>query len=88
MKLTFCDTIVINDMNSEHLSTPELKQIIRQKLADKKIWPFPSQADGQDTGYEERANICKKDSNLTKMEKYKSELSWTLWNMLGLASLY
>jgi len=45
----------------ENFTTPELKDIIRTKLADKKIWPFPSAADGKESGFEERSNICKKE---------------------------
>ena len=31
--------------------------MIKQKI----IWPFPSPADGKDSGFDERAEICKKE---------------------------
>jgi len=56
----------------------EVKEIIKTK----KIWPFPSAADGAESGYEERSNICKKEKYQIWQSK-KVEEQGQAWRLLN-----
>lgn len=56
----------------------EVKNIIKAK----KIWPFPSAADGGESGYEERAAICKKEKYVIWQSK-KVEEQGQAWRLLN-----
>ena len=59
-----------------------MKEVIRQKIADRKIWPFPTQADGKDSGWEERASIAKKEKYQLWQSSKASEVGQT-WKLLN-----
>ena len=67
---------------SANFTTPELKSQIKSKLSDKKIWPFPSAADGRESGYEERTTICKKERYQLWQSTKTSEQGQT-WKLLN-----
>lgn len=56
----------------------EVKNIIKAK----KIWPFPSAADGGESGYKERAAICKKEKYVIWQSK-KVEEQGQAWRLLN-----
>ena len=56
--------------------------MIRQKLSDKKIWPFPTSADGKDSGWEERAQIAKKEKYQLWQSSKPSEVGQT-WKLIN-----
>merc|ERR1711893_243664 len=66
-----------------NFTTPELKSQIKSKLSDKKIWPFPSAADGRESGYGERTTICKKERYQLWQSTKTSEQGQT-WKLLNL----
>ena len=66
----------------ENFTTPEMKEAIRIRLNDKKIWPFPTAADGKESGWEERASIAKKDKYQLWQSSKVSEIGQT-WKLLN-----
>lgn len=56
----------------------EVKDIVKTK----KIWPFPSAADGGESGFEERAAICKKEKYQIWQSK-KVEEQGQAWRLLN-----
>ena len=56
----------------------EVQRIIRNK----RIWPFPSVADGPDSGFEERVNICKREKYQIWQSK-KVEEQGKAWKLLN-----
>merc|ERR1712242_300055 len=66
----------------DHFTTNETKEVIRQKLNDKKIWPFPTSADGKDSGWEERAQIAKKEKYQLWQSSKPSEVGQT-WKLIN-----
>lgn len=67
---------------SANFTTPELKNQIKSKLQEKKIWPFPSSADGRESGYDERTTICKKERYQLWQSTKTSEQGQT-WKLLN-----
>jgi len=65
-----------------NFTTPELKSQIKSKLQEKKIWPFPSAADGRESGYDERTTICKKERYQLWQSTKTSEQGQT-WKLLN-----
>jgi len=55
---------------------------VDKAIRQKKIWPFPSVADGEDSGYAERLNICKSAKYQLWQSAKKGEkgAAWTLLN--------
>ena len=51
-------------------------------LRTKKIWPFPSKHDGEDSGWQERVALCKANKYQIWQSKKKEEkgAEWTLFN--------
>ena len=55
---------------------------VREILKAKKIWPFPSVADGPDSGYEERVGICKREKYSIWQSK-RIEEQGQAWRLLN-----
>ena len=51
-------------------------------MQEKKIWPFPSAADGRESGYDERTTICKKERYQLWQSTKTSEQGQT-WKLLN-----
>ena len=51
-------------------------------LRTKKIWPFPSKHDGEDSGWQERVALCKANKYQIWQPKKKEEkgAEWILFN--------
>ena len=65
--------------------TGEVEKTLRGRM----IWPFPSVADGEDSGYLERLAICKEAKYRLWQSSKKDEkgAAWTLLNGKTLVSL-
>ena len=59
-----------------------LRSQVQEIIKAKKIWPFPSAADGKDSGYEERSAICIKEKYQIWQSK-KVEEQGQAWRLLN-----
>jgi len=55
---------------------------IKAALKSRKIWPFPSREDGEDSGYIDRAAICREGKYhiWQATRKFEKGKAWTLLN--------
>ena len=74
--------MVKSSFHLDHFTTPEMREVIRRKLEEKKIWPFPTSADGKDSGWEERAQIAKKEKYQLWQSSKPSEIGQT-WKLIN-----
>lgn len=55
---------------------------VKEIVKARKIWPFPSAADGTESGFEERGAICKKEKYQIWQSK-KVEEQGQAWRLLN-----
>lgn len=69
----------------DHFQDPELKRQIQSRIETKQVWPFPSIADGDKSGWQDRLAICKQEGYKLWQSSNKKEQgkSWRLLDGQG-----